>query len=206
MARFAEGEELALFLDIAFTSDQIQRAEFLLQLASAAIRIYTGQQFELVTDDEVQLTGTFDDFLLLPQRPVVDVASVAIQYPGQIGTFLPGAAFSWDRRGRLYYGASAIANGPDPEDVEGSYGGPNSTVTVVYTHGENPVPDGVILATLMIAGRLFTSPAFPAGLESETIGDYSYVNRKAREIAISLIREERQLLDPYCDLVGTLNT
>src|SRR5574337_1193367 len=51
------------------------RADTLLDLASDVIRNEVKQQIGLVTDDEITIPGTTDERILLPERPVISVAS-----------------------------------------------------------------------------------------------------------------------------------
>lgn len=197
MSQLADIDDLALFLDQDLSGSGEARALFMLTMASAAVRVYTGQQIEKVEDDAVDLIGTYADYLQLPQRPVLSVASVAVNIPGFPAQALPGATFYVDPRGRLFYSPNALANGPDMEFPAGYFGGPLSTVHVVYTHGYDTIPDEVIMATCMIAGRLLRpGGAVDGSMASETLGDYSY--KRAAELAGKLLQEERELLRPYC--------
>lgn len=120
--------------------DEDHQALRALAQASAFFRSYTGKDITRVEDDEQVLTGTWDNLLKLPQRPVISVSAVA------------------RRRG---------SETVDTEDVGpyallhdhlyryGGWGGPESIVTVTYTHGFDVIPDDVRETVLSMAARSY---------------------------------------------------
>lgn len=149
MAAFATTAELATFT--GDTSLDGPRGTLLTEQASAAIRTYCRQTFDLVADDPVELRGTWSDRLLLPERPVVSVSAVDID----------GYDVTVYRRVRdvLYH--------------RSSWGGPEAVVTVTYTHGfaaAAPAMETLKGVCLSIASRAAVNTS---GTTSESIGDWS---------------------------------
>lgn len=118
--------------------------------ASAMVTRRTGQQFLPGTSTEtIALSG--GQWLFLPQRPVVEVASVSIGAQPVADYVVVG-----DRLFR-YGGWRGAWNAPP-------------VVTVTYSHGGD-VPDDVIGAVLAVAADVYGNPA---NLISETVGEYTY--------------------------------
>lgn len=160
-AMFASISELGEYLGQDLEESD-PRALAILKAASAAVQAWTGQTISKVTDDTVVLTGSWSGVLALPQLPVVGVASASVNTGGSIYE-VPDFQLRPD--GHLLFGAALEALwGPDPDDAEGgrAWGGPNSGVTVTYTHGFDPIPEDVKAATLFIACRIWDRPDAPA--------------------------------------------
>lgn len=157
---FATATELA-----TFTGDSSldgARGTMLVDQASAVIRTYTRQTFDLVTDDEVELRGTWRAGLQLPERPVVDVTAVAVD----------GTTVTDFHRVRdvLYRG---FRDDADHQVNRAHWGGPETVVTVTYSHGFSS--GAAALETLkgvclQIAARAALNTS---GMSSESIGDWS---------------------------------
>lgn len=168
MSQFASAVELAAFLGTTFDSEQTTAANLCLAGASGAIKRHTGQQVELVTDDQVVLQGTWSKELILPQWPVLGVSSVKINN----GVVAPGTWFLTGN-GRLYRGYLPIFNGPDDWGGDlflSSWLGPISAVGVTYSHGFDLIPDDLKLLVLKVAARTLNNPS---GSSGEHIGNYS---------------------------------
>lgn len=160
---FATVDEFAEFLSGSPIPDDKQaRAQLLLELASAAIQDAVHQTLAYVADDEVTLPGVWGSSFELPERPVVSVSKVLLaQGVGVSGvetafTLLPG--------GRVVSGASLLFC---DDEFAGSWGGPNSVVTVTYTHGFIEVPGFVKAVCMAAAARVWVNPA---GVETESVG------------------------------------
>ena len=150
MAAFATAADLTTFT--GNTSLEGARGELLLAQASAVIRTYCRQTFDRVTNDEVELRGTWDRRLTLPERPVVSVGSVAIG-GHDIGD-------GYQRVRDVLYRTS-------------NWGGPTAVVTVVYTHGfapDHPAMETLRGMAVQIAARAAVNAT---GVSSESIGDWS---------------------------------
>lgn len=127
--------------------------ELLLELATAAVQAAAGQRIVEVEDDQVELLGTDDRWLPLPERPVQSVASVEIDGDPITDFDLRGSRLwrelYWSQRWRK-----------------------PSSVSVAYTHG---YPDGdqgmqfARQATLMIAAQMNVNPTGATGF---SIDDY----------------------------------
>lgn len=117
------------------------RGDLLLQMASAVIRNHCRQTLDLVEDDAVELRGTTARRLLLPERPVVSVASVTLD-----GETVAATEYTKVRDG-LWRTAG--------------WGGRDQLVTVTYTHGFGPgsAALGTIEAIcLQVAARAAANP------------------------------------------------
>lgn len=159
MTAFATAGDLATYLQRDLDEFDSATAELLLDLASAAIRSYTGQTISAETDDVVTLDPPYGYRLFLPQLPVTDVASVTVA-----GTLYdPAAEYAW-------YGDTGMVR-----LVRGWWGTTAKSVVIVYSHGYAPgspelgVAQGVCLA---LAKRTLET-AGGGGVKSESIGNYS---------------------------------
>ena len=135
-------EELIELLPPSASAD---RAEAMLAQASRRFRGEARCHISRVEDDEVWLDGDGSRALLLPNAPVVDVASVEVD----------GAEVdaSWSTDGVLRHPSRW------PDRLR--------SVKVVYTHGHDPVPDDVQQAVLTMARWLY---AVQPGVSSMQVG------------------------------------
>jgi hypothetical protein len=95
MARFATAAELQTFL--GGSGINTTRAEFMLDRASALIRMHTGQTLDAFTGAQEAFGPTTLDRLFLTQRPVTAVTSVVVD-----GSALGADDFVWTRWGTVY--------------------------------------------------------------------------------------------------------
>lgn len=130
---FATADDLEVFLGQSMDS---VRAELLLGLASEAVLNTAPVPIVATADDEATLDGTGATMLLLPAWPVTDVQAVTIDGA-------PVADFTWTRSGEL----RRVSSWPR-----------GSRVVVTYSHGFDPIPEGIKLATLQAAARLAGNP------------------------------------------------
>lgn len=186
---FATAEQLRIWLGLS-TIDTTRADELLEKLTGAAKRV-AKQQLEAVTDDSIELQGTWDKVLRLPQRPVTAVSAVAID----------GAAltvdvdFTWTRAGKL-----VRASRPAtllPRMANGYWGGEHAVVTVTYSHGYATIPDDVVGVVLASAARAYTNPAgamsHSAGGAAQTHGGAGTFERGG----IGFTPSEKELLRNY---------
>jgi hypothetical protein len=175
----ASVDDLSGRLGRALTAAESDRAELLLADASAAVRSYTGQHIsQSETTSRLRLRG---GTVRLPQRPVIDVASVA-------DTDGVDLDVTWVAGDRLVV-TNAYLTG---------------WVDVTYTHGYEEIPSEIIAVVCQIAGRAFGRPADESGMQSETIGQYSYtVGVAAAAGGLGLLNDERAVLDRYARVGGT---
>lgn len=134
-------------------------AAALLQIATSIVQGITGQRIVAEVGDRIDILGTTDSSLWLPQGPVTAITSVEVD--GQPVT-------DWKRFGvRLWRSCGWAPCAWEP-----------STVTVVYDHGYRPDEQGIELAKsaalMLAAGAAKASP----GVTSESIDDYQVVYEK----------------------------
>lgn len=144
-------------------------AELALRRASGRVRRYTRQTISLVTDDVIVRIPQCADELVLPQRPVVSVASVVVN--GQTST-------DWKLRG----------------DTLVRCGGWPYGATITYTHGYAEIPDDIQDIVLAQAGFRMINPGM---LRSRSIDDYSETLASESIGSGSLSRDDKDILDTY---------
>jgi hypothetical protein len=134
VAAFATTAELTTFLG----SDAVNaRGTLMLDLASAAIRRFTGQTLDVVTGAQEEFGPTTLETLVLTQRPVTAVSVVQVNA-------VTVTDYIWTRWG-------TIRRDPDSAWSDGA--------TVTYDHGYAPTePEMVAIkgVCLEAAGRAFT--------------------------------------------------
>lgn len=191
----ATAADLGRYLGRELTEDEVFRATLLLDLATAAVKDYTGQDIERVTADSQVLQGNWGSTLILPQRPVISVTSVTISTT----TLTANTDYAWDGGDVLYRGSREYLHGgepytPDPMRHLLHWGGPSAQVTVVYTHGladgskKLDTPRGIVLE--MAATQLSTTP----GIKQESIGQYSYTADSPATGRVTLTADMRRAL------------
>lgn len=124
------------------------RAEALLLDASATVRAFTGQTISRATST-VRLVPTLGR-LRLPQHPVISVDAATDDTGAVLDLTWPTTA--WDL---------AVVQAGVP-------------ATITYTHGWATVPDIVVAVVCQIAGRALGMPSPATGVQSESLGAYSY--------------------------------
>lgn len=150
MATFASTGELGDYLGEILVDARLAKAALVLEIATAQIKGWCRQRLELVAGDTITLRGTGDRDLVLPERPIVEVSNITIDAV----TAAPSS----------YYLA-----GDTLVRFQG-WCSPASIVTVVYTHGFDPLPDDIRGVCLDLAAHRM---AAPAGVRQEAIGTYS---------------------------------
>lgn len=146
-----------------------------LDAACQAVRTYTNQDLNLVRDDEVQLHGLGHREILLPQIPVLEVASIS--ETDRDGDVEPLESSDWyvstagvlSRITSPYYWYPGIGN-----------------ITVVYTHGwavdedemeesdaptADRMPSDLRMVAVQIAAGVYMAP--PVSVSQVTLGDFS---------------------------------
>lgn len=155
-------EEFASYLETTFTTEQETRAALLLDLAGGLVEGWCNKvSFAVITDDEVDLTGTWSSVIELPGQPVDSVAAVEIDGVAVTDYTLV--------RGSLHRGETDGWN-PYNKSRMGHWGGPDALVHIVYTHGFTEVPWDAKAVTLEVAARAHVNPS---GVRSESIDGYS---------------------------------
>jgi hypothetical protein len=176
---FATNLDVQKLLARALSDDELTQAQLALDLISGEIEGITGQTFR-AEEHTSKLAGTWSRDLDLPRRPVTAVDSVTLN-----GLAVAAGAWAWNERSLIRRGVP-VANGFDSIDVEADWeiwgiqgagweaglhwGGPASTVEVVYTAGPDAVP-AVVKSVALSAGLRFMQN--PAGIRSEALGAYN---------------------------------
>lgn len=154
------------------TDAEARRAPALLRDASALVRSYCRQGFDLVEDDSVTLRP-IGDRLKLPQRPVVAVTSVSVVGGRDDAPDMALGGWLWDGLDEVQVGA--VGWGLAIQwDLEFYSGWEPGTYKVVYDHGYATTPDDVVAVVCGMVNRVLTSPTMVEGLTSERIGQYGY--------------------------------
>lgn len=174
---------------VALDLDQV---DLLLDIASSTIRDFTVQTLSLVDDDVLELRGGFARDFYLPERPVLDVTSISLNdQPFAAGSYRASS----DGRVTIDRSAwSAVVNGPDVA-VRGHWGGDERFLTVVYSHGYDPVPASIKGVCLDLVRRGIVAP--DAGvIRQESLGSYNV--SYAPEAASVLSTGDERRLRRYC--------
>lgn len=173
-------EDVAARLGRCLTGDEATRMEAILDDASASVRAYTGQQFTEATSTETFRVRR--NVVVLPQRPVTDVANAG------------GAYFRWDGDDRVHFSLGST----DTFEWEPWIGGGPRTVEITYTHGYDEIPADIVGVVCSIALRAFGRRPEDGGLQQESIAGYSYsVGSAGAAGGFGLLPDERAVLDRY---------
>jgi hypothetical protein len=147
------------------TDAQAAKAPALLRDASALIRRYTRQTFDLV-DDDVAVLRPVGMVIRLPRRPVRAVTSVAAVWGDEPEVTLTG--WGWDGLDKINLAAAHA----DPDAVTRNWYADAYRVT--YDHGYPQTPDDIVALVCAMTSRTLTSPSQVEGMVSEQIVSYSY--------------------------------
>jgi hypothetical protein len=187
--------DLATLLGRTFTPEQELQAQALLDQASSVVRAYVRQDITRATTTDTFTMRRADPLLhacggvvTLPQRPIVDIASVLIdgtttQDWWQEGSDLLLRSWAWDQ--------PPAAHRP-PQ------------VTVTYTHGDDPIPGDIQAIVLQAANRVIVNPS---GIRSETVGGESVtylIPAVGEYLGVLLSRTEQKVLDRYRRTAGSV--
>lgn len=175
MADFATPTDLRHYLGIAHDNLDMGRAKRLLTQSTAIVRGYCRQVIERVTAEAVTLTGRGETTLLLPEIPVISIASITED----------AVAVSADDYDLMDGGILRRISG-----WWGSWTDP-STIVVTYTHGFSPLPQDVREVCLSVAGRGYTH-ASPS-----TFGLDGLQEARGFPVSLFLTAEEKDILMPY---------
>jgi hypothetical protein len=200
---FCEVADLEGFLQVTIPPAKFASAERAIEGATVAIKSYCRQQLELVQNDVITLDSIGAAMLLLPELPVVSVATVV-----EDGTTLTVTTdYKLGQYGMLHRINARWAKGIQ-------------IVAITYTHGYrlsgsvgDPLPDVIVEVCTRAAAR-----AYQAGLRAEenegvpgvqahSLGDYSVQfgaeQAQAGEAVLGasaapmLLRSEKDMLRDY---------
>lgn len=155
---FATNAELEDWLGYTLDASETTRATLVLEVASATIQAYTRQTISEVSGDAVELKGTWEHVLELPERPVTAVASVSVDGVAQTVTTDYLVVKNELRRPNAEYHNWQMPSNDFYPFAKTGWGGPSSIVAVTYTHGFDPVPDDIKGVTLQLATRMWSNP------------------------------------------------
>ena len=173
LAPLATTTDLEDRLGRSLTDVEARKAPALLRDASAKVRAYTRQDFDLTLGDVAVLRPVGTE-LRLPQRPVLDVTAV-VAVGGAPGIpDLPLSGWTWD--------------GLDIVDIAGldsnvwvslpawweDHGTRPNTYRVTWDHGYPVTPDDVVEVVCSMINRVLLAPTPVEGMNREQIGQYGY--------------------------------
>lgn len=182
----------------AFTQQQRDQAQAALDTASAVIRAYCRRQF-----DQQQFTTRLrarGNWIVLPQRPVVSVESVAVLVYG-VPTTTSG--WLWDGLDRIWIGNLGMIINLAEELFDAIMAGV-TVADVAYTAGYASVPDDVVAVAVGMAQRAL---AIPAGgvFSAQAAGPFSVtVAPWAQGGPMSLTDGEKAILGQYRRATATV--
>ncbi len=201
MSALASPDDIEARLGRDLTAQEAARAQALLSDASAVVRAYTRQNFDLVTDDEVVLRAT-GGRISLPGRPVQGVSRVEVIGGSDALPDFTLADWLFDGIDTVRIGeGAAVINLPEAWWDDDGYPG---TYRVTYTHGYAEVPAEVLSVVCGVVLRVLTNPS---GYRSETVGSYSVtyaVPATGEQLGTNLTRYEMRVLDRYRRKVDTV--
>jgi hypothetical protein len=178
----------------------------LLGMASGMVRRYTRQTITQVVDDVITLPGVWGHILTLPQRPVASVKSVvfgnstapatAWKLVGDdlfigSGSYQPDYGYLNNANTALWGPAGSVMG---PSATGANWQGPQTNVTVTYTHGFAETPADIVNEVAgMVALQLSTS----VGVNSEQIGGYKVGYMRGEGGGMALTEETKRVLNFY---------
>lgn len=187
--------ELAALLGRTFTPAQETQAQALLDQASSVVRAYVRQDLTRATSTLTVSMRRADPVLhrcgglvTLPQRPVVDIASVSVDGVSTQDWWQEGQEILL-RSGSWF--SPPTAHRP-PQ------------VAVTYTHGFDPVPGDIRAIVAQAANRVMVNPG---AVRSETVGGESVtylIPATGEALGVLLSRTEQRVLDRYRRTSGTV--
>lgn len=190
MTALATLPDLELMMERTIEGDESRRALRLLETASERVRTFTGRRFEQST--ETKRLRVRNARVRLPQGPVTAVSAVedtngnALTYTWQAGQIVDLCANplnSWEiepyRRGLRW-------------------------VDVTYTHGWESIPADIVGIVCEVAAAAFSQPIEAAGIQSETLGDYTVTTSTTIPSGVRLTQQQRDALAPYQMVGGTI--
>lgn len=203
MSALASPADLEARLGRDLTPEETARAQALLDDASALVRSYTGRDFSEPADYTATLRLVAGE-IVLPQKPVVSVTSVAAVGGMPAVPDLPIVDYAFDGIDRIRLGTCAWAINLPEAWWDDDYVYPG-TYKVAYRAGYEAIPADVVMVVCGMVLRALTAPTMMGGVRSETIGSYSYqLDAASGGLAVSLTAGDRQVLDRYRRTAGSI--
>ncbi len=167
--QFATSDEFAARLGLELTADEKTRADRLLATASSLIQDEAKQDIELVADDVLEMRGTTDERIRLPERPVVSVASVKLAGV----PLVEGGTWFLDGNEIVRIGLTTLLlGGVIPGGYARGFGFEWQTLEIVYTHGYETIPQSLKAIAMEAVIRVWVNPGSVA---RESVGDTAIV-------------------------------
>lgn len=134
---FATVELLAAYLQVEIDPADLMATKAL-QGATDAIQSYTDSTISYVEDDVIKVDGSGTDTLLLPERPVVSVEEVIVNFDLEVTVALlpPGnfqnTEFEWNTDGMLFRRSAFLVG---TQSSEKHWSNRRKSILVTYSHG-----------------------------------------------------------------------
>jgi hypothetical protein len=155
-------DQLAAYLQQPLSSGD-PSATLMLNIASAMVRDELQQDLDYVVSDVAVLDPINGTTIVLPQMPVTDVTLLEYFDTTQVPAV-------WVAADPTLYTVSLRTGIVQALPYTGtSWPALPASWRVTYSHGFNPIPDGLVGVCLGVAARTYSTPA---GAESEKIGGY----------------------------------
>lgn len=169
MTAYATTDDLEALLGRSLTSTESDRVDALLAAASARFTAEAGGRV-FGTGTATMILRVEDGCVQLPQRPVTAVTSVKqVNTDGTVGAAI--GTWAWDGLWTVTVSDWWQVQINAPALAEDDWSG---TVEVEWAYGDAAVPEDVKWAVASMVGRALTTASAGSGIESETIGAYSY--------------------------------
>lgn len=191
---FASTDEFAARIGLLLTDAEKTRATTLLTLATGLIQDEAKQTISLVTDDTLARLGTTDERILLPELPVVSIASVTLN-----GVLLSEGG-AWYQVGNELVSAPGIViiSGVSIDDEFGrgfgrGFGSESQTLEIVYTHGYADIPQSLKAICMEAVVRVWVNPGAVA---REQVGNTMtvYDNMRSSPAGLLLTDAEKHVI------------
>lgn len=167
-------------------SDEAARLIVLLEDSSAAIRLYTGQNFTRQTRTEKAKPDC--GRIRLSQRPVVSITSLQDKDLNDIG-------YTWDNKSLLYTNTDGAINSWELVPYRHPH---RDYLTVIYECGYDIIPSAIIAVCCQMALRAHGKKPDTTGYQSEVIMGYNYtLGQAAAAGGVGVLPQEKSLLDRY---------
>lgn len=157
--------------------DGNDRAQALLDDASAAVTGYTGRSF---TEDETTETLTVEGGkVTLSHGPVLEIVSVEVDGDPVEYTWSSGRKVTIDHVSDFAWSGAVV-------------------VEVTYSHGYAAVPADIVAVVCQIAGRAYGTNPQRSGYTAESLGDHSEtLGSSGASGALGILPDERAVLNRY---------
>ncbi len=146
-ALFATHEDLAALIGRTLTQEEQDRGTALLRIASSIVQTEAKQHIAYVADDVLERRGSRESAILLPERPVIAIASVTID-----GDTINADDYTIDGH---------------EVTLVGGWGDSCAALTITYTHGWADIPEAIKSVVLSAVMRVWSNPG---GIVSQTLG------------------------------------